>query len=113
MISRRFVVLALAFCLAAFVAPKIGLAAEDNVAQAISHTKEAITAGKAGHAPDLVTHSEAALKYAEAAEKETANPHTQEGITHLKEAIDTGKKAQAEVATKHAEQALTHLEQIK
>ncbi len=36
----------------------------------------------------LVTHAEAALTHAEAAEKAKANPHTKQGITHLEAAIN-------------------------
>ena len=50
-----------------------------------------------------MTHAEAALKQAKAAEKA-------KGITHLNAAIDHGKQGHADVATGHAEEALTHLE---
>ncbi len=109
--TYRFTVALLGFALAFALAPSLSLAAEDHLGEAISHTKEAIEQGKAGHADALVTRAKVALKHAKAAEKEKANPHTKEGITHLKAAIDHGKRKHAEVAAKHAEDALTHLEE--
>jgi hypothetical protein len=50
----------------------------------------------------LVTHAEAALQHANAAEKENLNA-----------AIETGKQGHADVATEHAQEALTHLEAAK
>jgi len=58
----------------------------------------------------LVTHAEAALKNAEAAEKETSHPHIKEGITQLKASIVEGKKENATTAIGHAIEALRHLE---
>ena len=55
--NRRNFALALGLGGAAFVAPRVALA-EDHLAEAISHTKEAINDGKQGHADVLVTHAE-------------------------------------------------------
>jgi Small metal-binding protein len=94
---------------AAFAA--FGIAcAEDHLAEAISHTKEAVELGKQGQSDVLVKDAEAGLKHAEAAEKAKANPHIAEGVTHLKASIAEGKKKDAAAATSHAEEALTHLE---
>jgi hypothetical protein len=111
--NRRSAVFAFALGLAFVLAPRLSLAAEDHVAEAITHTQEAISVGKAGHADQLVTHAKAALTHAEAAEKAKANPHVAEGITHLKAAIEHGEKGHADVGTSHAEEALKHLEMAK
>jgi hypothetical protein len=113
MISCRLVAVSLALGLSLSVAPQISRAAEDHLAEAISHTKEAIDQGKEGNAQALVTHDEQALKHANMAEAENKNPHTEQGISHLKESIDHGKQGHPDVATKHAEEALKHLEQAK
>jgi hypothetical protein len=48
--SRSFIVAILAFGLALLLMPKVMLATEDHVAEAITHTKQAIHHGKMGHA---------------------------------------------------------------
>jgi hypothetical protein len=111
--SRRFIVAMLGLGLALILMPQVSLAAEDHIAEAITHTKQAIDHGKMGHADVLTTHAEAALTHAQAGEKAKANPHCKEAIKHLEQAIDEGKKGHADAATTHAKAALTHLEQIK
>jgi hypothetical protein len=113
LMSRRFIITMLGVSLALFMIPQVPLAAEDHIAEAITHTKQAIDHGKMGHADVLATHAEAALTHAEAGEKAKANPHTEEAIKHLEQAIDEGKNGDAGAATTHAEAALMHLEQIK
>jgi len=113
MISRRFVVAAFALGLSAFVAPQISFAGENHVAEAIEHTKEAITIGRAGQSDKFVDHSEEALKHAQAAEAEKANPHTEEAIKHLQEGIKVGSKGHVDDGVKHAKEALTHLEEAQ
>jgi hypothetical protein len=113
LMSRRLIVAILGLGLALFLMPQVSLAAEDHIAEAITHTKQAIDHGKQGHADVLTTHAEAALTHAESGEKAKANPHTEEAIKHLNLAIDEGKKGHADLATTHAEAALTHLEQVK
>jgi hypothetical protein len=109
--NRRIFALAIGLGLVAFLAaPLVAMAEEDHLAQAIAHTKQAITVGGAGDANGLVVHAEAALTHANAAEKAKANPHTTEGITHLNAAIAEGKKKDAKAAAGHAEEALTHLQ---
>jgi hypothetical protein len=110
--NRRIFVLALGLA-AALALPRVVLAAEDHLGEAITHTQEAIKVGKEGKAKELVAHAEQALKHAKAAEEAQANPHTKQGITHLEAAISTGEKNDAKGATSHAEEALTHLEQAK
>src|ERR1700738_1052616 len=90
--SRRFIITMLGVSLALFLIPQIPLAAEDHIAEAITHTKQAIDHGKMGHADVLTTHAEAALTHAQAGEKAKANPHCKEAIKHLEQAIDEGKK---------------------
>jgi hypothetical protein len=109
--TRRLMLAMLGLGLALFVAPRISLAAESHLEQAIEHTKQAIDEGNKGDASALVEHATAALGHAQDAQKEKASPHTKAGIKHLKEAIKHGKKGHAKVATKHAETALTHLEE--
>lgn len=113
MISRRFIAIALALGLSAFVAPKISLAAEDHIAEAIGEVKEAIAIGRAGRSDGFVDHSEEALKHAKAAQAEKANPHVAEAIPHLEEGIKTGSKGHVDDGVKHAQEALKHLEQAK
>lgn len=108
--NRRLFAVALSLGLGLAFAPRLALAESHHLAEAITHTKEAIEHGKMGHADVLVTHAEEALKHAKEAEAEKANPHTKEGVTHLNAAIEHGKMKHADVATKHAEEALTHLE---
>jgi hypothetical protein len=108
--TRHLFALMLGFALALAVAPKISIAAEDHIAEAVIHTKQAIDEGKLGKADGVVTHAQVALTHAEAAEKAKPNSHTKEGIEHLKQAIADGKKGHAESATEHAEKALEHLQ---
>jgi hypothetical protein len=76
--SRRLIIAMLGFSLALFLMPQVTLAAEDHIAEAITHTKQAIDHGKMGHADILTTHAEAALTHAQAGEKAKANPHCKE-----------------------------------
>ncbi len=108
--NRRTSGILFAIGFAVALSPRLAMA-EDHLAESISHTKEAVDEGKQGHAKELTTPAEAALKHAKAAEKAKDNQHTKEGITHLKAAIAEGKKKHADSATGHAEEALTHLEQ--
>src|SRR3984893_13619017 len=57
--SRRFSITMLGVSLALFLIPQVPLAAEDHIAEAITHTKQAIDHGKMGHADVLTTHAEA------------------------------------------------------
>ena len=59
--SRRFIVAMLGLGLALFLMPQVSLAEEDHIAEAITHTKQAIDHGKMGHADVLTTHAGAAL----------------------------------------------------
>ncbi len=58
--NRRTLAIVLAVGFATALAPRLAFA-EDHVAEAVSHTKEAIDEGKQGHAKELTTHAEAAL----------------------------------------------------
>jgi hypothetical protein len=110
--SRRFIVALLGLGVVLFLMPRISLAVDDHISQAIEYTNLAINDGKHGRADFLATHAEAALAHAEASEKVNANPHTADAIKHLKEAIDEGKQGHADVATTHAEAALNNLQQV-
>ena len=57
--NRRIFGTALALGVAAFFAPSFALA-ENHLAEAITHTKQAIEHGKLGHADVLTTHAEEA-----------------------------------------------------
>jgi Small metal-binding protein len=71
--------------LALILMPQVSLAAEDHIAEAITHTKQAIDHGKMGHADVLTTHAKAALAHAQAGKNAKANPHTDEAIKHLEQ----------------------------
>ncbi|HUB65374.1 MAG TPA: small metal-binding protein SmbP [Methylocella sp.] len=110
--SRRFFVAMLGLGVALILMPKVSLAADDHISQAIENTRLAIHDGQHGHADFLATHAEAALTHAEASEKVKADPHTAEAIKHLMEAIDEAKQGHVDVATTHAEAALNNLQQV-
>ena len=59
--SRRLIVAMLGLGVVLFLMPQVSLAAEDHIAEAITHTKQAIEHGKMGHADVLTTHAETAL----------------------------------------------------
>jgi len=97
---------------ATLFAPPLALA-EDHLAEAISHTREAIDQGRQGDADALnnfVIQAEAALKHAQAAVVKKDNAETKRGIARLNTAIYQGKQKHSNFATKYAEEALTHLE---
>ena len=54
--NRRTLAIVLAIGFAAVLTPRLAMA-EDHLAEAISHTKEAIDEGKQGHAKELTTHA--------------------------------------------------------
>lgn len=66
--KRRSFSMIVGAAMAACFLPSLALA-ENHLSEAITHTKEAIEHGKAGHADILVTHAKEGLKHAEAAEK--------------------------------------------
>jgi cell division protein FtsB len=111
--TRRILAVLLGLALAVVLVPRISIAEENHIAEAISHTKMAIDEGKQGKADQVVVHAKVALTHAEAAEKAKPNTHTTQGIEHLKQAIATGKKGQAAEATQHAEVALEHLDKAE
>jgi HEPN domain-containing protein len=92
--------------------PKVSLAIDAEISQAIEYTSEAIHDGQHGHADFLTVHAEAALTHAEVSEKVKADPHTENAIKHLKEAITEGKQGNVDAATTHAETALNNLQQV-
>jgi len=61
----------------------------------------------------LVEHAQAALKGAEAAQKEKAHDKRAAAIAKLKEAVEAGKGGKVDVATKSAESALALLKEVK
>jgi hypothetical protein len=111
--SRRVIVSMLGLGLALFMMPQHSLAAEDHVAEAITHTEQALEQGRMGKAKELTVHAEAALRHAEAGENAKANPHLEKAIKHLEQALAEGRNEHAEAATTHAEGALRELEQAK
>ena len=87
--------------------------AEDHLAEAISHIREAIDQARQGDADALnkfVTQAEAALKHAQAAVVKKDNAETKRGIIRLNAAIYQGKQKRSNFATKYVREALTHLE---
>ena len=99
--------------LALFLAPGISFAQaleqEDHLAQAISHTREAVVAGREGKPDALVLHAKTALEHAVAAQKERPQYYVKRGIHRLKEAIRYGEKKRR-AATSIADRALQELE---
>ncbi len=74
---------------------------------ASEHTKQAIESGKAGDAPALVIHAQAALENLKVANRDNDdNPHTIAAIRSLRAAIAAGRKKRVGPATHHAEDAL-------
>jgi hypothetical protein len=95
--------------LALSAAPSVSFAQESHLAQAISHTREAVAAGREGKPSSLVLHATNGLHHAVAAQKEQPNPQVKEAIARLKEAIKFGKKKRR-AATTIADRALQQLE---
>ncbi|HEY8006781.1 MAG TPA: small metal-binding protein SmbP [Methylocella sp.] len=110
--SRRLFVALLGLSLGLILLPRISLAGDEHLSQAIEYTKLAIDDGEYRRADGLAAHAETALMHAEASAKVKANPHTADAIKHLKEAIDEGKQGHADVAKTHAEAALNNLQQV-
>ena len=107
---RRALMMALlSLGLAFFLAPGGALAQESHVAQAISHAREAVAAGRAGKPSSLVLHATEALHHASAAQAEQPNPQVKEAIARLKEGIKFGKKKRR-AATTIVYRALQQLE---
>lgn len=107
--NRRVVIALLSLGLALFCAPSVTLAQDSHLAQAISHTREAVAAGREGKPSVLVRHATEALHHAVDAQEEQPNPEVSEAIARLKEAIKFGKKKRR-AATTIAYRALQQLE---
>jgi hypothetical protein len=107
---RRTLIAFVALSFAAFFAPTIALAEENHVAEAITHTRQAVDAGLDGKADGLVEHAKQALEHAQAAQKEKSNRFVRGGIVHLKQAIKFGEKGNAKGGVKHAKEALAKLD---
>jgi hypothetical protein len=90
--------------------PGLSIAAENHVAEAITHTRAAIGEGLDGKAHALTMLANEALTHANAAQKEKSNRHVRAGIVHLRQAVKHGEKGHATVATRHAKAALSHLD---
>lgn len=110
--SRRFFAVMLGLGLALSLMPRVSLAADAHLSQAIENTSQAIADGQHGHPDYLALHAGEALTHAEASEKVNANAHLKEAIKHLKKAVDEAKEGHADIATIHAESALNHLQQV-
>jgi hypothetical protein len=95
--------------LALSLAPRFSYAQDDHLAQAISHTREAVSAGRENKANALVIHATEALAHATEAQKAEPNANVKKAIVRLKEAIKFGK-AKRKAATTIAERALQELE---
>jgi len=106
---RRLMITFLSLGLLWCVAPGVALAHESHLAQAISHTREAVSAGRSGKPSSLVLHATEALHHASAAQAERPDPEVKEAIARLKEAIKFGKKKRR-AATTIAYRALQQLE---
>lgn len=109
--KRLFVIAALGLGLVQTLAPRIALAQESHIAQAISHTREAVVAGREGKPSQLVRHATEALTHASAAQAEQPSSELKEVIARLNEAISFGKKKRR-AATTIADRALQQLERL-
>jgi hypothetical protein len=110
MTSRRSMIALLCAATLAFsAAPRLSYAQDDHLSQAISHTREAVAAGRENKPNSLVIHATEALAHATEAQKEQPSPNLQKAITRLKETIKFGKKKR-KAATTIAERALQELE---
>jgi len=111
--NRRLIIALLSLGLALSLAPGVSfaqaLAQESHLAQAISHTREAYSAGRAGKPDDLVLHAKTALEHAVASRNERPQYYVKRGINRLKQAISLGE-AKRRNATKIAHFALQELE---
>ncbi len=106
---RRTLIALVSLSVAALFSP-IALAQENHVAEAITHTRQAVDAGLEGKADGVVEHGKEALKHAQAAQKEKSNRFVRAGIVHLKQAIKFGEKGDAKGGVKHAKEALAKLD---
>lgn len=100
---------AAAIALALVSAPAVAAAQESHISQAISHAREAVSAGRENKPDSLVLHATEALQHAQAAQQEQPNAHTKAGVKRLKEAIKFGK-AKRKAAATIADRALQELE---
>ena len=82
---------------------------QEHLRSAITHTREAVTAGRANKPSILVRHSTEALHYAREAQADHPNVHIKRGIYRLKEDIKFGNKHRSS-ATTIANRALQELE---
>ena len=87
----------------------VALAHQDDLRLAITHTREAVVAGRSNKPSALVRHSTEALFYARDAHMDHPNIHIRKGISRLKEAIKFGNKRRSS-ATTIANRALQELE---
>lgn len=109
--NRRLMIALLSLVLALSLAPGVSFAQEDHLAQAISHTREAVVAGREGKPSSLVEHAKNALEHATVAQREQPNAYVKAGIKRLLQAIKYGvRKNRTVTAVNHASWALRHLE---
>jgi hypothetical protein len=95
--------------LALSLTPQLSYAQENHLSEAISHTREAVAAGREGKPDTLVLHATEALAHATDAQKEQPNAHVKKAIHRLKEAVKYGK-SKHKAATIIADRALQELE---
>ncbi|MGD9545755.1 MAG: small metal-binding protein SmbP [Methylocystis sp.] len=107
--APKIMAVAVGLALFAWCAPSASLALETHLSEAVSHTREAVVAGREHEPSALVRHATEALHHAEAAQRENPNRHVKAGIRRLKEAIKFGKKKRS-AATTIADRALQELE---
>lgn len=93
----------------AFLSSSMAFAHQEKLKEAISHTREAVAAGRANQPSSLVRHSTEALHSAREAYADHPNAHIKRGIVRLKEAIKFGNKRRSS-ATTIANRALQELE---
>ncbi|WP_164479485.1 small metal-binding protein SmbP [Methylocystis rosea] len=107
--SRRLMIAMLSLGLAWSFAPRLALAQESHIAQAIHHAREAVVAGREGKPSTLVRHATEALHHAKAQQQERPNAQVKEAIARLEEGIRFGEKRRRS-ATRIVYRALQQLE---
>ncbi|KAF2990475.1 hypothetical protein MJC1_02575 [Methylocystis sp. MJC1] len=87
MLRRGFLRASVGLALTTLVAPGIGLAAENHIAQAIAQINKAIPYGEEPqHSSSFVQHIDNAIDHAVMAQRAHANSHVKKAIRYLRRA---------------------------
>jgi hypothetical protein len=114
MMSRRLLILALGMTLGLGVLARPAAADPNYLQEAISHTREAIAAGKALEASSFVEHADDAIDKARSAVWQTPVDPIRKGIKLLRKAVKLAKGTSSDKRiAKAADQAQLALEQFE